>query len=474
MRFSPALSRAPQPVVCRAGGPPQFSADPNRQQPSRLIIPGRDGAPPRSGGGLVVPGGGAPGGGGLDLADSGAPPVVRNFRPPPGFMNKDGPAVDEVGGASKQDMLNRLQAQAGHWHQLAKLLPLLQAQGIDAFGVEEATGLERKTQNLWTSAASIYDALKASGQVEPAVMSFYDISGSEELLHEVRFLSLKQRTAAVTYIAENGLDVPQCTVLAKAIKEHERRNGARDGFSTAPADCLAYKHYRDALECRRPEDAEVCARRGLALVESEDARAKLMAICNEGKAPEAGVKPKEPVSGATLNVLRLEREEVGCRPIALAGVIGDVTADRVRSAPKVASEGPFAAFAVPADSTAWTWVPLPAWAIVALAGRPVAFEVPNCGNFGPLRASVKVKSDDDLRKLQGPGLLVVDAEPEDGVAPDGFDPAAYYAVATAEGGMDVVDGAAAEGADVLGPVLFLCRPPSRESTASATSELLSL
>lgn len=34
-------------------------------------------------------------------------------------------------------------------------------------------------------------------------------------------------------------------MLARAVKEHERRKGAREGFSDSPADCLAYKHYRD-------------------------------------------------------------------------------------------------------------------------------------------------------------------------------------------------------------------------------------
>ena len=34
-------------------------------------------------------------------------------------------------------------------------------------------------------------------------------------------------------------------VLARAVKEQERRKGEKEGFSAAPGDCLAYKHYRD-------------------------------------------------------------------------------------------------------------------------------------------------------------------------------------------------------------------------------------
>jgi hypothetical protein len=34
-------------------------------------------------------------------------------------------------------------------------------------------------------------------------------------------------------------------VLARAFKEHERRDGRREGFLDTPGDVMAYKHYRD-------------------------------------------------------------------------------------------------------------------------------------------------------------------------------------------------------------------------------------
>ena len=34
-------------------------------------------------------------------------------------------------------------------------------------------------------------------------------------------------------------------VLARAIKEHERRDGRREGFADTPGDVLAYKYFRD-------------------------------------------------------------------------------------------------------------------------------------------------------------------------------------------------------------------------------------
>lgn len=37
----------------------------------------------------------------------------------------------------------------------------------------------------------------------------------------------------------------EATVLSRAVKEHERRGGQKEGFSVAPGDCLAFKYYRD-------------------------------------------------------------------------------------------------------------------------------------------------------------------------------------------------------------------------------------
>ena len=34
-------------------------------------------------------------------------------------------------------------------------------------------------------------------------------------------------------------------VLIKAFKEHERRDGEKEGFAHTPADALAFKFYRD-------------------------------------------------------------------------------------------------------------------------------------------------------------------------------------------------------------------------------------
>lgn len=49
----------------------------------------------------------------------------------------------------------------------------------------------------------------------------------------------------------------------------------------------------------------------------------------------------------------------------------------------------------------------------------------------------------------------------------------YYLVENADGAVGLEEGSLVTGR-VLGLVLFLCRPPNRETAASGTSELLSV
>ena len=44
---------------------------------------------------------------------------------------------------------------AGKWHELARLLPVLARKGIDALAVQEATHLDRPRQNIWTVASQV-------------------------------------------------------------------------------------------------------------------------------------------------------------------------------------------------------------------------------------------------------------------------------------------------------------------------------
>ena len=44
---------------------------------------------------------------------------------------------------------------------------------------------------------------------------------------------------------KTGMALQEATTLSRAVKEHGRRRGQKEGFSIAPGDCLAFKYYRD-------------------------------------------------------------------------------------------------------------------------------------------------------------------------------------------------------------------------------------
>lgn len=456
---------APLPPTARLGGGGYGGGSyGGSDRDRRLILPGQETGGSNSGR-LVIPG--APGGGsGGSLAGSGAPAVQQNFRPPPGFMDAVAPTevAPEVAGMAPEEMLNRLRSFTGHWHQLAKLLPALQRAGFDGPAIEEATGLERKIQNVWGTAAQVYESIKAPGLLPPGALEHFDAEG-EYLLYELRFLSIAQRAPAAAYIAQHNLSPHESMVLARAIKEHERRNGRREGFADTPADALAYKFYRDAMECRRKEDIETCARKGLAVAETEEARARLAEMLEEQEGPSFALPT------AILTTLRLARDELGFRPLAVAGDLQTASADQVLAAPKVASEGVFGNFRVPPHGAGYEWVALPNWSVLTLAGHPVALMIENCADVARIREASTAKTEDELKRLSGQGVVVVDIAAGGGAV----QPSQYYLVADGYGRLDLAPGGEAEGAArVLGPILFLARPPSRDTPSATTSELMSL
>ena len=378
----------------------------------------------------------------------------------------------------------------------------------------------------------VYESVSKSGQLSEAELALFDEPETEQLLYELRFLSVQQRVPAAAYVAAEQLSQSECVVLARAIKEHERRKGTKEGFADTPADALAYKHFRDALECRREADVEACVRQGLAVAQTDSARAKLSALVGEAAAPISALPT------ATLTVLRLTRDELGFRPVAAAGSLQDVTAAAVRAAPKVSAEGVFGNFRVPQEGVQHEWVVsagaawvapesrsrrrgkrlrdllpccwcsaactargaahpaskhsadcqpttfslpcfallqgLPNWSIVARAVNPVALTIENCAAVPEIATAVAAKTEDARKRLGGVGLLVVDTAAEG--SSSGPDPSQFYLLSASGGGVRLATGAVAaeEPAALLGPVLFLCRPPARDGAASQTAELLSV
>ncbi|KAK9839810.1 hypothetical protein WJX81_003436 [Elliptochloris bilobata] len=436
------------------------------RQPSRLILPGqqRNGAAqaPQLGGGLA--------GLGLD-ANTNTP--ANPFRPPPGFMDsapgQQAPAQTE----DPQTMLNKIRADAGPWHQLAKLLPALVRAGIDATAVEAETGLERARQNVWAVSEQVYESLARSGEVPPDEMAYFDPEGGEDLLYGLRFLPIDKRPAIARFIVERQMDAAEAGVLARAVKEQERRRGEREGFSAAPGDCLAYKYFRDAFEAGRNEDArDACVRKGLKVAATEAAKAKLGQLSDE----VASVAAAE-AAPAKLQIVRLTREETAVRPIPLLTPEGGLTgadAATIASAPaRPRQGGPFNAFCTDGGPPGQLWVALPAWNMMLLAQRPLAILLPDISQVDALVALSRARTDEERARFTGAGLLVIERAPDDAVDPD-----AYYAVPAAAGASGLVLVAAAdlpEGAEPCGRVLFCCRPPAGGSSVLAdTAEVIQL
>jgi hypothetical protein len=97
--------------------------------------------------------------------------------------------------------------------------------------------------------------LQASGQLNKEQLAFFKVEEyGPDCLMELRFLDAERRQEAARYIAVNRLSPHDSVVLARAIKEHQRRPDTAEGFSDAAGDCLAFKYFRDGREMRSMEE----------------------------------------------------------------------------------------------------------------------------------------------------------------------------------------------------------------------------
>lgn len=384
---------------------------------------------------------------------------------------------DSTANMEPQEMLNRLRSRAGHWHELAKLFPALNSKGFDSATIDEMTGITPAEQNKWIVAATVYESVKASSAVPRETLTRFNGEGYD-LLYPFRFLSAERRAAAANYLVEQGMDAPMCEVLARSMKEYERRPTERTGFTEHPADCLAFKYLRDALECRRREEALQKIEQGLEVALSDGARLRLLELLEEEEAPASaslGVS-------ASLLTLRLSPDELGTRPVCVVGELGAVQPEQLEAAPRTSQSGAFGIFTLEAPSASasasaaarapasWAWVALPAWRALSMARHPVALTIRDCAAVPAVVTGSKAKTDDDKRRLQGVGILVCDKAPEL-LQPDQLQPDAWYLAVpegpgAARGGVAMVDGTrapqvAARGS-LLAQVLFLARPPQKD------------
>lgn len=452
-------------LTVKAAGKPNGGGSP-------LILPGSPRQDPRSGGrpaNLIIPGQGRPSQqqnkpglpGRLHDADLGniitpgvqgivseTAPILNRFRPPAGFMDDTVADDDDMADIDPQQMLQRIQGEAGHWYDLAKLIPRLQGKGFDSSAIAEITGITSAIQNSWVVAGTVHKSLVQSGKLSQEVLEHFDGEGNE-LLYPLSSLSIEKRIAAALYIREKNLDPPACKILARAMKEWERRPEERVGFADTPGDCLAFKLLRDARECRNKEEAAQKVAEGLKMAETDGARKRLEALIAEAESPA-------PVSRANLTILRLAADELGYRPLPQIAPLGEATASELAAAPRATQEGVFGSFTLINSGEGQRWLALPQWKAMQFAVAPVALPVAECSEQTGIIAASNAKTKDDIKRLKGPGLVVVDLDVGE------ISEEQFYLVPDSTGKLQLVDGArATEGASAV--VLFLCRPPIRDA-----------
>lgn len=363
-----------------------------------------------------------------------------------------------------REALDRIRSNAGHWHELAKLLPRLAMSGYDSQVVEMETGLERVTQNAWMVAQSVYDSLKKSGAVPPEKLAHFNNEEGANQLYYMRYLPDPARPATAIYIVDNQLDAQDSAVLERAVKEQERREGHKEGFSSTPADCLAYKYYRDAVEARNEDVRQRLTRKGLTLAESESAINALTVLLEGQSEAEATIQQ---IKMPNINIVRLTGDEVEFRPIPLVGPMASTTAEAVAAAVGVKQSGPYNSFTLTPESSGQEFVALPAYRSLLLARSPVCVSLQNCADQPFVLRAVGAKSEEEKQRQAGPGLVVMNRQLEEEPSPT-----AFYVKRCGEA-LEIVEGSKlSDLADVCGTVLFICKPPARTAEARLDSYAL--
>jgi len=417
-----------------------------------------------------------------------------------------------------QVALERLRSRAGAWPDLAALLSPLARKGVDSVTVEAAAGIERVVQSAWIISAEVLASLAASpdGGFPEDGLAHFRQSGGEDLLYELRYLEADTRPPVAMYVWDNGLDAVEAGSLARAMKEWERRPAERDGFSPSPGDALAFKAFRDALECRDEDAKEAALARGRAIPGvTAGAVARLDALAatpitrlgDEAAGVLGGGGSTGPPSSSALatapgvlprlTLARLAPHEQLFRVVPALGGLGaaassaaglgaggaggpGLTASALAAAPAARTAGAFDVFAAaagndgsdPAPGAAF--VVVPAWQALAVAGRPVAIPIPDCSVVPALCAAANARAPADIAKLAGPGLLVVDRGlPGSGPPAPKTDSAGVLVESTPGGPLALIAAAEAGDRKVVGTVIFVVRPPKMDpsSEEDATVEI---
>ncbi|GFH15930.1 uncharacterized protein HaLaN_12258, partial [Haematococcus lacustris] len=142
------------------------------------------------------------------------------------------------------------------------------------------------------------------------------------------------------------------------------------------------------------------------------------------------------------------------------------------AAPRTSQEGVFGIFSIQSRATAHRWVALPQWKALAMMQVPVGFTVANLASVPAVVSGTRSKTDDDKKRLNGPGIIVAD---RGAVTVAALDNDTYYLAsalgASTEAKLQLVDGAQvrARGLKALATVAFIARPPARDARPLSTS-----
>eukprot|EP01025_Chloroclados_australasicus_P038808 TRINITY_DN4007_c1_g2_i1.p1 TRINITY_DN4007_c1_g2~~TRINITY_DN4007_c1_g2_i1.p1 ORF type:complete len:511 (-),score=77.39 TRINITY_DN4007_c1_g2_i1:393-1925(-) len=441
--------------------PGRHNQQQQQKQQQKIILPGQMQKP-------QVPGGGGLDMSNIDVDDKDLPPVVKQFRPPTGFMDEK-PFEDPTKNMDLDIMLQRLQALAGKWYDLALFIPRLHENGYEAQILSEITGLFPSQQSKWVASAHIYNYLKQDGVSEETLL-YFDGHDGPELLYELRYLTAEQRVLCIDYIVMNNYDARQCRLLARAMKDYDRKSDMVLGFEENPGDILAFKYYRDVLESKEEEAIDTLIQKALKVAESDTAKDRIKSIREFSEDLESALELKK-----ALTVLRLEPDELGYCPIPVLGKLGKVSHEVLPSAPKSAAEGVFGIFEIPPSQTEQSWVALPMWKALVKSQRPIALQIPDVSTNSLLMQIIGAFQQAGQQQFTGPGLIVFDLKLErnrDGQIQTQAEE--FFIVKDDEGMLQLKAGVQLEDDmddDIMGQVLFLCRPPKREIAMTGAGTL---
>lgn len=96
------------------------------------------------------------------------------------------------------------------------------------------------------------------------------------------------------------------------------------------------------------------------------------------------------------------------------------------------------------------------------AKRPTSVGIRNCSKVEAIVESTKAKTEDEIKKLAGPGMLVADLADRELKASE------FYLIKNEDNkpvirSADQLNG---DDSDIVGRVLLMCRPPDKESIDS--------